>query len=67
MKMTFYKEFHSPVNMPCGKTMKNQLLPSLKRAISAYVLDENPLNSKDLLKYLYMILWFSGGSMLKPI
>lgn len=63
MEMTFYKEFHSSVNMPCGKKMKDQLLPSLKRVISAYV----PLNAKDLLEYLHVILWFSGGSMLKPI
>lgn len=27
LEMIFYKEFHSSVNMPCGKKMKYQLLP----------------------------------------
>lgn len=39
LEMTFYKELHSFVNMPCGKKMKYHLFPSLKRTISAYVLD----------------------------
>lgn len=40
LEMTFYKEFHSSVNMPLGKRMKYQLLTSQRRSsISARVLD----------------------------